>query len=169
MLKLNQNGNLLIWIAVLVVLTIILAGGGYYYVRSSKPAVQSNFPVVYASPSSSAKPSLPPKSYPSASITTVESATPSASPNGSPSLPPSVKTDTFSCEDISKLPENPNAGLSFANYYCGGGVCGEIKTKAGCQTADVVKIEEGNLVSGTDGAIDCKWVDGPQSGCSPNK
>lgn len=63
------------------------------------------------------------------------------------------------CEEIFKLPSNPNAGITFEQSYCQGDQCHSAKTKSECESKDIIKIENGRITSSKDGKVDCEWTE----------
>lgn len=59
--------------------------------------------------------------------------------------------------------------LTFEMTYCRGDICDAIKNQNGCQGQDVVKIENGWIVEGSDGIPDCEWLGCPVNHCWPNR
>ena len=72
-------------------------------------------------------------------------------------------TNTVSCTNINRNPPE----LTFEMSYCDGDYCSNAKTKTDCESTDVVKIQNNEIVSGKDGKTDCAWSSTSHT-CHPN-
>lgn len=61
---------------------------------------------------------------------------------------------SITCTDIPDSPE-----LSLSQSYCAGFECETFNDQVSCESADIVKVENNDFISGTDGISDCVWDD----------
>ena len=67
----------------------------------------------------------------------------------------------ITCNDIDRNPSE----LTFELSYCQGDMCHDAQNKTDCESRDMIKVENGKIVSGQDGKPDCIWS---ENSCKPN-